>query len=119
MAHHGDVIIIGAGISGISVAYHLLLNNYEGNIVILEANDKIGGRITGTMTHYDDPQRHIELGANWIHGIMGNPIYQIATKHNLFNPISKKEDNKNHIIDARTLNGKLLLEIHLNCFAFV
>ena len=25
----------------------------------------------------------IELGANWIHGILGNPLYELAVSHNL------------------------------------
>jgi spermine oxidase len=37
-------VIIGAGISGISAAIHLLDNNYD-NFVIYEAQDRIGGRI--------------------------------------------------------------------------
>ena len=25
----------------------------------------------------------IELGANWIHGILGNPLYELAVSNNL------------------------------------
>lgn len=36
-------VILGAGVSGISAAINLLKNGYS-NFVILEANDRIGGR---------------------------------------------------------------------------
>jgi ribulose 1,5-bisphosphate synthetase/thiazole synthase len=38
-----DVIIVGAGISGIAAAKTLLESGYR--VVILEASDRIGGRI--------------------------------------------------------------------------
>lgn len=45
-----DTIIIGAGMSGASTAYHLLVeNNYAGKVLILEARDRIGGRIYGEV----------------------------------------------------------------------
>ncbi len=124
-----DVIIIGAGISGISTAYHLLLNNFDGKILILEGRDRIGGRISGQKTRFDGQQ--IELGANWIHGIMGNPIYHLADKYKIVNQLvdlSGKSDmqddvtsfiggedknvrkkreggRKKHIVEARDENG--------------
>lgn len=38
-------LIIGAGIAGLSAANHLVKNN-DTNFVVLEAKDKIGGRIS-------------------------------------------------------------------------
>ncbi|XP_054165495.1 peroxisomal N(1)-acetyl-spermine/spermidine oxidase-like isoform X2 [Oppia nitens] len=84
-----DVIIIGCGISGLSVAYHLLFNEFSGRIIILESRPSIGGRITSTFTKYEN--HRIELGANWIHGIMGNPIYDLALKHKLIDQYSDLE----------------------------
>jgi cation diffusion facilitator CzcD-associated flavoprotein CzcO len=40
---HVDVLIVGAGISGIGVAYHLQEKHPEKNYLILEARDSIGG----------------------------------------------------------------------------
>ena len=40
---HYDVVIIGAGISGISAAVHLMKNCPDKSFVILEARDAIGG----------------------------------------------------------------------------
>jgi monoamine oxidase len=39
-----DTVIVGAGISGISAALHLLESNYT-DFMIAEASDRIGGRI--------------------------------------------------------------------------
>jgi len=84
-----DTIIIGAGMAGASTAYHLLYeNNYKGRVLILEARNRIGGRIHGQTI----AGKHVELGANWIHGLIGNPIYELAVKYNLIDPIKNKPD---------------------------
>jgi len=59
-----DVIIVGAGISGLAAAVEL--RNQGLSVLVLEARDRIGGRI---FTHRD-PQFEvpIELGAEFVHG---------------------------------------------------
>jgi monoamine oxidase len=42
-------VIVGAGMSGISAAIHLLDNNYT-DFLIFEASDRIGGRINNIKT---------------------------------------------------------------------
>ena len=44
-----DVLVVGGGIAGISAARHLLQNNVE-KILILEAQDCLGGRIKTIKT---------------------------------------------------------------------
>ena len=57
-----DVIIVGAGASGLAAAKKL---EEEGvNYQILEATDKLGGRIQKNENFADFP---IDLGAEWIH----------------------------------------------------
>lgn len=66
-----DTIIVGAGFGGASTAYHLLCeNNYKGKVLILEARDRIGGRAYGQLI----AGKHVELGCNWIHGLINNPV---------------------------------------------
>ncbi|XP_064631276.1 spermine oxidase-like [Lineus longissimus] len=72
------IIIIGAGIAGISAVAELYKQGFT-NTVILEAQDIIGGRIQ--TRHFGDS--HIELGAQWIHGKDGNPLYSLASQHDL------------------------------------
>tara|TARA_B110000879_G_scaffold147809_1_gene191596 strand:- start:563 stop:1519 length:957 start_codon:yes stop_codon:yes gene_type:complete len=70
------VIIIGAGISGLAAGKALQESGYEA--VILEARDRVGGRIwTDRSTG-----KPLDLGASWIHAITGNPITALAKKIN-------------------------------------
>lgn len=68
-----DVIVIGAGISGLAAARHLV--DHGQSVLILEARNRVGGRIWTSRKWADAP---MDLGASWIHGIDGNPIYQLA-----------------------------------------
>lgn len=72
------VIIIGAGIAGITAA--LTLQNNGIDVLILEARGRIGGRITKAEEFSDIP---VDLGASWIHGVNGNPLFEIAQKMNI------------------------------------
>ena len=82
-----DTVIIGAGAAGLTAARELSLAGQK--LIILEARDRIGGRI---LTHHDLLSSiPIELGAEFIHGepketwdIVNNshlPVYQSADNH--------------------------------------
>lgn len=75
-------IVIGAGMSGLSCARELV--NAGVDVLILEARDRIGGR-TWTYQHDRDHGKplHFDLGASFIHGIAGNPLYRFANKHGI------------------------------------
>ena len=68
-----SVVIIGAGISGLSAARRLKQLGFE-NVVILEARNYVGGRIR-TDRSLGVP---VDMGASWIHGPTGNPISELA-----------------------------------------
>ncbi|XP_051157743.1 spermine oxidase-like [Leptopilina boulardi] len=71
-----SVIVVGAGVSGIAAASKLMENGFK-NVKILEAEDRIGGRIhTAKMG-----DKLVELGAQWIHGVEGNVAYELASPH--------------------------------------
>ena len=57
-----DVIIIGAGAAGISAAKNLIYNGKK--VIILEARNRIGGRIHDIVTKQ---MGDIHLGASWLH----------------------------------------------------
>ncbi|MBK8136660.1 MAG: FAD-dependent oxidoreductase [Chloroflexi bacterium] len=58
-----DCIVIGAGAAGLAAAR--LLHNAGREVLVLEAQDRIGGRIRTDETWADFP---VELGAEFIHG---------------------------------------------------
>lgn len=61
---HPDVIVIGAGVSGLTAAAELAEEGLT--VIVLEARDRIGGRI---FTLNDVGQQFpVELGAEFIHG---------------------------------------------------
>ena len=69
------VIVIGAGISGLTIAEGL------SNFMILEARDRIGGRVYTNDKNLDD-------GAAWIHGTCDNPLMKLVMTDDLI-PIAQ------------------------------
>jgi monoamine oxidase len=63
MTTYTQVVIIGAGYSGIAAAKKLFEENNNIEFVILEAQDRIGGRVKTITT---DAGLKLELGAQWI-----------------------------------------------------
>lgn len=68
-----EVIVVGAGVSGLAAARHLADSGRR--VTILEGRGRIGGRVWTSTVWPDIP---VDLGASWIHGIDGNPVYEIA-----------------------------------------
>ncbi len=58
-----NVLVIGAGIAGLSAAYHLAQAGVEATV--LEARDRVGGRVWTSRDFADIP---VEFGAELIHG---------------------------------------------------
>ena len=74
MTSQPHIGIIGAGISGLRCAAKL--SQYGFNVTILEARDRLGGRICqSTKLGYP-----IDLGPQWIHTSGDNPLLDIARK---------------------------------------
>ncbi|BDX08297.1 flavin monoamine oxidase family protein [Planctobacterium marinum] len=68
-----EVIVIGAGIAGLTAGYELQLKNID--FIILEATDRFGGRLKKDTEFTDVP---IDLGAEWIH-TASNPKELLAS----------------------------------------
>uniref|UniRef100_A0A182PF47 Amine oxidase domain-containing protein n=1 Tax=Anopheles epiroticus TaxID=199890 RepID=A0A182PF47_9DIPT len=73
-AENPRIIIVGAGASGIAAASRLYQRGFR-NIIILEASQRLGGRIRTTAFG----RGIVELGAQWCHGEKGNVVYQLAS----------------------------------------
>lgn len=69
---HFDTIVVGAGVAGLTAAR--LLARAGRRVVVLEARDRVGGRIS-TDRRY---QLTTDMGASWIHGITGSPVAAAA-----------------------------------------
>ncbi|CAG7727682.1 unnamed protein product [Allacma fusca] len=66
--HVYKTIIIGAGVAGLAAAKFFSENGHQ-DFLILEAQDRIGGRIDTIEFGSSGPGKSIiELGAQWIHG---------------------------------------------------
>ena len=70
------IIIIGSGISGLTIASRIK----DSNFLILEARNRIGGRV---FTN----EKNMDMGAAWIHGSDCNPLNKFLNYENLI-PIS-------------------------------
>lgn len=71
-----DIVVVGAGISGLSAAYLLQQQYEELKIAVLEARDRVGGR---TQTLLRDELKYVDLGGSYV-GPTQNRILRMA-KH--------------------------------------
>lgn len=84
------IVIIGAGASGIAAATKLLANGFR-NLIVLEAESRIGGRVH-TIPFGANV---LDLGAQWCHGEKDNVVFGLAQQHGLLqhNKVAFEEFN--------------------------
>lgn len=100
MTKNQKIIIIGAGIAGLAAAEKL---QSEGlTVTILEARNRIGGRIW-TDNSLGVP---LDLGAAWIHGIKKNPISDLAKQFGVKTIVTDYESLELYDIDGDELSNK-------------
>jgi monoamine oxidase len=86
------VLIVGAGMAGIKAAHTLHMSG-QSDFIVLEATDRIGGRVSSHKLHNSNtvnvgPQT-ISTGAKWFYGEIGdgvageNPVWTLAKKYGL------------------------------------
>lgn len=121
--NYSRFLIIGGGIAGLSAASHLAQNGIT-DFKLLEARNRIGGRIITVQIGNCSSRNsaviwnlHIqsylstlggtkaELGANWIHGVLGNPLYELAVSKGLVDIVHTP---KPHNVVATTEDGRRL-----------
>eukprot|EP00884_Botryococcus_braunii_P005629 jgi/Botrbrau1/15067/Bobra.118_2s0015.1 len=69
-----SAIVIGAGVAGLIAAQ--TLRNASFNVVVLEARQRIGGRISSETLFSNIT---VDAGAAWLEGVKGNPLAQLAS----------------------------------------
>lgn len=72
-----DILIIGAGLSGLATAYYL--KNSDKNILLVESQDRLGGRIKTIGFESNKP---LEMGATWL-GRQHQLLIELMTELNL------------------------------------
>ncbi|KAK6944822.1 Amine oxidase [Dillenia turbinata] len=75
------IVIVGAGMAGLTAANKLYTckgSEKAFELCVVEGGNRIGGRINSSEFCGD----RIEMGATWIHGILGSPVHKIAREIN-------------------------------------
>jgi len=105
------IIIIGAGISGLTVA-----SNLEKDFLILEARERIGGRVWSRECC--DNLCTLDMGAAWIHGSIDNPLNTFL-EYNEMIPVSESNpwihtDKSNIVFEGITSQERQQLIVEWN-----
>lgn len=84
-----DVIVIGAGVSGLNAAYELCSKGYS--VTILESRNRTGGRVYTTTIGEGESATKTEVGAGWLHGTASNSVAKFCDMHDIAH-IETKDD---------------------------
>ncbi|KAI5709102.1 hypothetical protein M8J76_010176 [Diaphorina citri] len=103
------LIIIGAGAAGIAAATKLLPNGIQ-DLIILEAEDRLGGRIHNIPYEGDTS---VDLGAQWVHGQDGNVVYELAKPFGL---IADECDNSSNYYSVNSSGVTFDKEVDMALF---
>lgn len=95
-----EVIVIGAGMAGLAAARQLVDWDYD--VILLEARDRIGGR---TWTDHSLGQP-LDLGASWIHGVNKNPLTALADKINAPRVVTDYDSITRYKFDGTELSNQ-------------
>ena len=97
-----DVVIIGAGLAGLSAAHEVLRAGLS--CVVLEARDRVGGKTWSRPL--EDGHGVIELGAAWINDTSQSKVYQLAKRYGA------------EVIEQNTQGDCVLQDLDGNCSSF-
>ncbi|GAB1598590.1 probable flavin-containing monoamine oxidase A [Argonauta hians] len=108
-----DVVIIGAGLSGLSAAYYLAKTDKSLHFTILEAKDRVGGRTYSTsMKTADGLTDSFDIGGEWVGKPQPHLHYMLNQfQQETFNPQSV---HTNEGIDLPSMS--VLTKIDLSLF---
>lgn len=78
MANSYDVVVVGAGMSGIGAASELAKNGVK--VIVLEGRNRLGGR---QYTDRESGTYPYEQGCSWLHESLDNPFFELAKKNGI------------------------------------
>jgi len=61
-----DVVVIGGGLSGLAAARTLVQHDSSLRVTLLEANNRLGGRVLSVKIQEDEKGKVFDLGAHWV-----------------------------------------------------
>lgn len=64
MSTDADVIVVGAGMAGLSAADRLVAEGQS--VLLVEARDRVGGRVLNEALDPSDPVQVVEVGGQWL-----------------------------------------------------
>jgi hypothetical protein len=94
------VVVVGAGISGLAAAN--TLTNAGFNVTIVEARNRIGGRMWTDRNTLSIPA---DLGAGWIHEGVGNPITDLANAYSVRYTTVNKNNNQLYDVNGAPISS--------------
>jgi monoamine oxidase len=99
-----SILVVGAGVAGLAVARELKARGFQ--VTVLEGRNRIGGRVWTTKLG-DQP---VDLGAQWLEGIKGNPIVELCREFHIDHQVTEYDyrkyriyDSAGRLIDAQTV----------------
>lgn len=95
-----DVVIIGAGVAGVTAAREL--GNAGHDVIVLEARDRLGGRL------FTDQRMgvNLELGGNWLHWVQPH-VWAEVTRYGLRADRGPKAEEAFWLADGQLQHGTL------------
>ncbi len=101
MPEFHDVVVIGAGMAGLSAARYL--SDVGHDVVVVEGRERLGGRLHTVQLG----DASVDLGGAWIHGPIGNPLTPVAEAAGVVGSQSSWIENPATSM-AVTVNGERL-----------
>ena len=97
-----DTIIIGAGISGLSMAHYCAVRNLK--TLVLEKSDRIGGALHSHRRDHDGKTFWIEMGAHSCFNSYGH-LLEIMENHQLLAKLIKKRTSTFKLLVGRQMKS--------------